>query len=53
MINKLFLIATTIEELNEKLNNLSDKYLNTPWMGFVLFIGLLIIGYWAISGMNK
>ena len=53
MTSKLLFIASTIEEVNEKLNNLSEKYLNDPWVGLVLFGGLLIIGYWMISSLNK
>ena len=53
MLNKIFLVASTIEELNEKLNDLSNKYLTDPWMGLVIFGGLLIIGYWMVSSLNK
>jgi len=52
-INKIFVLATTIEELNEKLDNLSAKYLDNPWSGLVIFGVLLIIGCWAISNTSK
>lgn len=53
MISRLLFTASTIEEANEKLNNLADKYLDNPIIGLGIFAGLLIIVLMATSNIKK
>ncbi|MBQ2639481.1 MAG: hypothetical protein IJF92_01820 [Bacilli bacterium] len=53
MLNKLLFITSIIDELDEKLHTISDKYLSNPSMGLVLFAALLIIAFWAITSFSQ
>ena len=53
MIGNLIYITSIIDEWNQKLNDLTNKYFSNPVTGFLIFIGLLVIGYIAISSFAK
>ena len=42
-----------IEDWNNKLNGLADKYLNNVGIGTVIFGLLLVGGCWAVSYLTK
>jgi len=53
MLTNLLNITSTIEELNDKLNKIVDGYIGDPFIGFLVFIILLIIGVSAVSSFNS
>lgn len=46
-------ITKELEIWNDKLNAIVEKYLNSPWMGALLFLVLFVIGYCAVSAFSK
>ena len=53
MPSRVFVLTSIIEEWNEKLNNIVDKYLGDPVIGFVIFVGLFIFGFLAITSFSQ
>lgn len=53
MLLNILTITSTIEELNNKLNRIVDGYIGDPFIGFVIFIALLVIGIWGVSSLNS
>ena len=46
-------LSQKIEEINKELNALASQYLNSPWMGSLIFLGLFIFCYCGIASLNK
>ena len=46
-------ITTTLNELNEKLNNLINEYGDSAWAGAAVVGLVFIISAWGISTLNK
>ena len=46
-------ISEWIKTWNDKLNSFAAEYMDSPWVGMVLFLGLFAFGCWAISALTK
>ena len=56
-LNKYMLIAQslkkTLEQWDEKLDTFTKTYMDSPWAGMVIFLVLLVFGFFAIGGYMK
>ena len=46
-------LANTIEDLNEKLNNFTKKYVDNVISATLILIFLVILAYWGINYLSK
>jgi len=46
-------IMSKLEEWNEKLDVFAAKNLDSPWIGMVIFLVLMVFAFVAISGYMK
>lgn len=53
MPNSMFFITSIIDEWGQKLGELSDKYLNNPSSGIIIFSVLLVLGFWAVASFSQ
>ncbi len=45
--------SSMLEDWNEKINEVLDKYSTQPWFWVSVVAVLFIIGVWAIAYLNK
>ena len=52
-IDLYILASKKIQEFENNLNSFAEKYLDSPWIGMVIFLIILLAAWWFIKDQTK